>query len=33
MRLYTQFFRFAVLASLLATALVCAGWKWEGFGH
>jgi hypothetical protein len=29
MRLYTQFFRLAVLASLLVTALVCAGWKWD----
>jgi hypothetical protein len=33
MRLYTQFIRFAVLASLIATAIVCAGWKWEGLGH
>jgi hypothetical protein len=31
MRLYI--FRLAVLASLVATAFVCAGWKWEGLGH
>jgi hypothetical protein len=33
MRLYTQIFRLAILASLIATAVVCAGWKWEGLTH
>jgi hypothetical protein len=33
MRLYTHLFRLAVLASLVATALVCGGWKWEGLPH
>jgi hypothetical protein len=28
MRLYTLAFRFAVLASLVAFAALCAGWKW-----
>src|SRR5205823_13617303 len=30
MRLYTQIIRLAVLASLVLTAVVCGGWKWEG---
>ena len=33
MRLYTQIFRLAIFASLIATAVVCAGWKWEGLAH
>jgi len=33
MRFYSQMFRFAALASLVATAVVCAGWKWEGLPH
>jgi hypothetical protein len=30
MRLYATIFRLAVLASLIVTAALCAGWKW---GH
>ena len=33
MRLYTQLFRLALFASLLLTAVLCAGWKWEGIPH
>jgi hypothetical protein len=33
MRVYTQFIRLAVLASLALTAVVCGGWKWEGLLH
>jgi hypothetical protein len=33
MRLYTHLFRVAILASLLLTAVYCAGWKWEGGPH
>jgi hypothetical protein len=33
MRLYTQLFRLAILASLVVTAAVCGGWKWEGLPH
>ena len=32
-RLYTQLFRMAIFASLLLTAVLCAGWKWEGIVH
>jgi hypothetical protein len=30
MRLYTQMIRLAILATLVGTAAVCGGWKWEG---
>ena len=30
MRLYTQMIRLAIFASLVVTAAVCGGWKWEG---
>jgi hypothetical protein len=33
MRLNTQIIRLAVLASLVLTAVVCGGWKWEGVLH
>ena len=33
MRLYSQIIRLAVLASLVLTAVVCGGWKWEAFPH
>jgi hypothetical protein len=33
MRLYAQFIRLAVIASLALTAVVCGGWKWEGIPH
>jgi hypothetical protein len=33
MRLYMRYMRLALLASLLVTAVACAGWKWEGFPH
>ncbi len=33
MRLYTQIIRLAVLTSLVLTAVVCGGWKWEGLVH
>jgi hypothetical protein len=33
MRLYIQLIRVAIFASLLLTAALCAGWKWEGIPH
>jgi hypothetical protein len=33
MRLYTQIIRLAILASLIATAAICGGWKWESLPH
>jgi hypothetical protein len=33
MRTYVFFLRLAVVAALIASSILCAGWKWGGIGH
>jgi hypothetical protein len=33
MRLYIQLIRLAIFATLVVTAAICGGWKWDGVPH
>jgi hypothetical protein len=33
MRLYVMLIRLAILATLVATAAICGGWKWDVVPH